>query len=163
VRPRYPHPTRSRHVNYALASPDVLVIPTRPVPRISDLTSDELKSLMESVKIVGSVVEKVYNGDSLTVACQDGPAAGQSIPHVHFHIMPRKFQGDFFQSNRDAVYPAIEEAGSQLQADLEKVPEGRKRAPVKMDADAERKPRELEEMIKEAEWLGSFFEVEKTA
>lgn len=77
--------------------------------------------------------------------------------------MPRKFQGDFFQSNRDAVYPAIEEAGSQLQADLEKVAEGRKRAPVKMDADAERNPRELEEMIKEAEWLGSFFEVEKTA
>ena len=29
-----------------------------------------------------------------------------------------------------------------------------------MDADADRKPRELEEMIKEAEWLRSFFEVE---
>jgi hypothetical protein len=27
-----------------------------------------------------------------------------------------------------------------------------------MDADVDRKPRELEEMIKEAEWLGSFFE-----
>jgi len=50
--------------------PDVLVIPTRPVSRISDLTSDELKSLMESVKTVGTVVEKAYNGDSLTVACQ---------------------------------------------------------------------------------------------
>ena len=50
--------------------PDVLVIPTRSVPRISDLTSEELKSLMESVKTVGTVVEKAYNGDSLTVACQ---------------------------------------------------------------------------------------------
>jgi bis(5'-adenosyl)-triphosphatase len=46
------------------------VVPTRPVPRISDLTSDELKSLMESVKTVGTVVEKAYNGDGLTVACQ---------------------------------------------------------------------------------------------
>ena len=45
-------------------------MPTRPVPRISDLTSDELTSLMESVKTVGTVVEKAYNGDSLTVACQ---------------------------------------------------------------------------------------------
>ena len=32
-----------------------------------------------------------------------------------------------------------------------------------MDADAERKPRELEEMIKEADWLRSFFEAEKAA
>jgi hypothetical protein len=32
-----------------------------------------------------------------------------------------------------------------------------------MDADVERKPRESEEMIKEAEWLRSFFEVEKAA
>lgn len=48
----------------------MLVIPTRPVPRISDLTSDELKSLMESVKTVGTAVEKAYDGDGLTVACQ---------------------------------------------------------------------------------------------
>ena len=50
--------------------PDVLVIPTRPVSRISDLTSHELSSLMESVKTVGSIVEKAYSGDGLTVACQ---------------------------------------------------------------------------------------------
>jgi len=139
----------------------VLVIPTRPALRISDLTSDELKSLMESVKIVGTVVEKAYNGDGLTVACQDGPAAGQSIPHVHFHILPRKFQGDLFQSNRDAVYPAVEKAESEL---LEQVAESSPRReptaePLRMDADVERKPRELEEMIKEADWLRSFFEV----
>jgi len=30
-----------------------------------------------------------------------------------------------------------------------------------MDADVEREPRELEEMVKEAEWLRSFFEAEK--
>jgi len=35
--------------------------------------------------------------------------------------------------------------------------------PLKVDADAERKPRELEEMVKEAEWLQSFFEAEKAA
>jgi len=34
---------------------------------------------------------------------------------------------------------------------------------VKVDADVEGKPRELEEMITEAEWLRSFFEAEKVA
>jgi len=66
------------------------------------------------------------------------------------------------------VYPAIEEAESELHVDLEKVTERLRRRkpvgePVKMDADVEREPRELEEMAKEAEWLRSFFEGEKTA
>jgi bis(5'-adenosyl)-triphosphatase len=97
---------------------------------------------------------------------QDGPAAGQTVPHVHFHILPRKLQGDIFQSNRDAVYPAIERAESELHADLEQAADSPQRwravgEPLKMDADVERRPRELEEMIKEAEWLRSFFEAEK--
>jgi len=140
---------------------------------------------MESVKTVGTVVEKAYNGDGLTVACQvrqtpadlskltihipqDGPAAGQTIPHVHFHILPRKIKGDAFQSNKDAVYPAIEQAEYVLHADLEHVANNLQRRtpvaePLRMDADVERKPRELEEMIKEAEWLRTFFEAEKVA
>jgi bis(5'-adenosyl)-triphosphatase len=65
------------------------------------------------------------------------------------------------------VYPAIEEAETELHVDLEKVTERLRRRkpvgePVKMDADVEREPRELEEMVKEAEWLRSFFEGEKT-
>jgi len=51
-------------------STDVLVIPHRPVPRLSDLTTPELASLMTSVQQVGRVVERVYGGDALTIACQ---------------------------------------------------------------------------------------------
>jgi bis(5'-adenosyl)-triphosphatase len=51
-------------------STDVLVIPHRPVPRLSDLTTPELASLMTSVQKVGRVIERVYEGDALTIACQ---------------------------------------------------------------------------------------------
>lgn len=37
---------------------------------------------------------------------QDGPAAGQSVPHLHVHILPRK-EGDF--ANNDEVYDAIDD------------------------------------------------------
>ena len=49
---------------------DVLVIPTRVVPRLSDLKQDELASLMASVQHVGRVIERVYAADGLTIACQ---------------------------------------------------------------------------------------------
>ena len=51
-------------------SPDVLVIPTRVVSRISDLSTSEASSLFSSVQAVGRIVEKAYNADALTIACQ---------------------------------------------------------------------------------------------
>ncbi|KAH7885993.1 HIT-like domain-containing protein [Phlebopus sp. FC_14] len=134
----------------------VLVIPTRPVPRLTDLTTPELTSLITSVQDVGRVVEKAYGGDGLTVACQDGKAAGQSIPHVHFHILPRKFKGDIFSERMDDVYPALENSEASLARDLQQV-KGGLYQPLKVDADESRPPRTLEEMEKEAAWLRAIF------
>ena len=49
---------------------------------------------MFAIQKVSSALKKYYNADALTINCQDGVAAGQTVPHVHFHILPRKF-GDF--------------------------------------------------------------------
>ncbi|KAK7052452.1 Hit domain protein [Favolaschia claudopus] len=124
----------------------VLVLPTRHVQRLADLSEPELASLMGAVQKVGSVIERVYGADALTVACQDGKAAGQSVPHVHFHLLPRKSAGDQFSGkNNDQIYPAIENAEAQLAQ------------PFKVDADEDRPPRSMEEMEKEANWLKGYF------
>ena len=80
------------------------------------------------------------------------------MPHVHFHLLPRKLKGDHF-ANNDDVYPALERSEGDLPAGLRQVPQ-----PLQMDADEDRKPRSLEDMEKEAGWLRTFFEqVESTA
>lgn len=68
----------------------VLIIPKRVCVRIADLTSEEMSDLFSVVQRVGPVIEKYYGGDALNIAVQDGKAAGQSVPHVHVHILPRK-------------------------------------------------------------------------
>jgi len=138
----------------------VLVIPTRAVPRLSDLTTSELASLMTSVQQVGRVIERVYEADALTIACQDGKAAGQSIPHVHFHLLPRKFYGDRFSGKNDEVYPELERVEGELPCDLQTSPADStptRDGPLMVDADENRRPRTMEEMEKEANWLSGFF------
>lgn len=71
----------------------VLVIPSVVRRRLADLTREEGHDLWDAVREVGSVVEKAYGGQALTVSVQDGPVAGQSVPHVHVHILPRR-EGD---------------------------------------------------------------------
>ncbi|KAG5724528.1 Bis(5'-nucleosyl)-tetraphosphatase [asymmetrical] [Termitomyces sp. T112] len=138
----------------------VLVIPTRPVARLSDLDDNELSSLMLSVRHVGSVIERAYGADGLTIACQDGKAAGQSVPHVHFHILPRKKTGDRFSNKNDDIYPALDNHEGSLNSELQAV----QQPPVslKVDADENRYPRPMKEMEDEALWLEGFFDQDKT-
>ncbi|TCD64482.1 hypothetical protein EIP91_004043 [Steccherinum ochraceum] len=117
---------------------------------------------MHSVQHVGKVIERAYHASGLTIACQDGPAAGQTVPHVHFHLLPRKLAGDPFEGHNDRVYPALEHAEETLPSHLLGIePKGRsdngKAEPIKVDADDDRKPRSLEDMEKEASWLKELF------
>jgi len=149
----------------------VLVCSTRPVPRLLDLRADELTELMHAVQRVGHVVQRAYKADGLTIACQDGPASGQTVPHVHFHLLPRRLQGDRFTgSQQDAIYVELEKREGALLQDLRlaasttsgshatAVTHPLSPEPLRMDADAEREPRTLEDMEQEAKWLAGFFE-----
>lgn len=68
----------------------VLVIPKRVTDRVSDLDYDELCDLMTSAQEIGSVLEKYTNSTAITYIIHDGKDAGQTVPHVHIHIIPRK-------------------------------------------------------------------------
>ena len=76
----------------------VLVIPTRVVRTLSQLTDEEYDDLWRSVRKIQNALEKHYNAGGFNVAVQDGRVAGQSVPHVHVHILPRK-AGDFEQTD----------------------------------------------------------------
>jgi deaminated glutathione amidase len=83
----------------------VLVCPLRVVERFSELTPSEVADLFLTVQTVSKVVEKRYTATSLTVSIQDGPEAGQTVKHVHVHVLPRR-QGDF--ANNDDIYKELE-------------------------------------------------------
>ena len=65
----------------------VLVTPLRVVPSFCDMTPEELQEMTWAV----SKIAKAFGPCSLAV--QDGREAGQTVPHVHFHILPRPENG----------------------------------------------------------------------
>lgn len=50
--------------------PDVLVVPNRAVPRLKDLSGEEIADVFQTAERVGKVIEREFGGESLTVACQ---------------------------------------------------------------------------------------------
>ncbi|RUS82983.1 hypothetical protein EGW08_009268 [Elysia chlorotica] len=82
-----------------------LVVPLRPAVHLTDLSPAEVTDLFLTVQRVSSVVNGHFGATSSTVAIQDGPDAGQTVKHVHVHILPRK-PGDF--AKNDDVYDALQ-------------------------------------------------------
>lgn len=139
----------------------VLVSPIRSVPRLSDLSSDEVSDLFLTVQRVGRMIERVFKSSALNVAIQDGEAAGQSVPHVHAHIIPRR-KGDLDnRGGSDAIYDMLEgEEGdlSKIMQDItaKNAKNGARRTGSFPAVDNEsRKPRSNDEMQEEAQWLAS--------
>ncbi|XP_030471421.1 bifunctional bis(5'-adenosyl)-triphosphatase/adenylylsulfatase FHIT-like isoform X2 [Syzygium oleosum] len=111
----------------------VLICPRREVKRFVDLSADETTDLWLTAKKVGGQLEHYHKASSLTFTIQDGPQAGQTVPHVHIHILPRK-AGDFKEN--DEIYDAIDEKEKELKQ--------------KLNLDKERKDRSFEELAQEA-------------
>ena len=83
----------------------MLVSCLREVKKFTDLTADEVSDLFNTVQKVQKVIEKEHNANSSTICIQDGIDAGQSIQHVHVHILPRK--ADDFGGKVDKIYEEL--------------------------------------------------------
>ncbi len=128
------------------------------MPRFNDLSAAEVQDLFLTVQRVSRMVERVFSASALNIAIQDGADAGQSVPHVHAHIIPRKKDDLEEKGGADAIYGMMESEDADLSKQLadkeraEGAEVGKKGRFPAVDNDS-RKPRSDEEMLKEAEWL----------
>ncbi|RZC34649.1 HIT domain containing protein [Asbolus verrucosus] len=112
---------------------DVLISSIRPAKRLENLSREEVADLFHTAVKVQKVMEAVNLSDSTTVCVQDGKNAGQTVPHVHIHILPRQ-PHDF--ARNDEIYDKL------AQHDRENNPE-----PI----------RSIAEMSEEAQRLRNYF------
>lgn len=66
----------------------LLVIPKRHIVKAHEMTKDEWQELSELTPKIVKVFQKKFNTDQYLIIEKNGPLAGQSVPHVHFHFIP---------------------------------------------------------------------------
>ncbi|CAO1615120.1 unnamed protein product [Sympodiomycopsis kandeliae] len=133
----------------------VLLIPPNPsVKRLSQLPSESLHTFLSTIQTVVSTLEHLLGCTSTTISIQDGAEAGQSVNHLHVHILPRKV-GDFVVN--DKIYEHLEKFGFGLRDTLSKQQQDKVRSAVVPDAEEDRKPRSKDQMRQEAQWLSQYF------
>ena len=70
------------------ANGHALVIPKEDAPNIFEISDDALQGLIRQVKRVAKASQQAYPGNGIRVIQLNGSEAGQSVFHLHFHVIP---------------------------------------------------------------------------
>lgn len=78
---------------YPVSQGHVLIIPRRHVASFFDLAENEQLDMLMLAKRVKGIIDEIYHPDGYNIGVNVGEAAGQSVFHVHMHVIPR-YKGD---------------------------------------------------------------------
>ena len=70
-----------------------LVIPKRHIGSFFETSPQERAALLELLDQAQAAAGAEFHPDGFNIGINDGAAAGQTVPHLHIHLIPR-FEGD---------------------------------------------------------------------
>ncbi len=103
-----------------------LILPRRHVESFTDLSPDEAAALIASGQLIAAQLKRTLEGcEGVNLSLADGASAGQEVPHVHLHIIPRR-AGDGFgwkfppnYSSEPVARDRLDDVASRLKQALE--------------------------------------------
>ena len=86
-----------------LAEGHTMVIPTHHHQHLPDLCPEDVDAVFRLAQRVARAQREVLGAEAVTLGVNDGAAAGQVVPHLHVHLVPRR-DGDG-AGNVHAIFP----------------------------------------------------------
>ena len=93
-----------------------LVVPKTHYELLLDIPGDELGRVMRILPSIARAVVHATKADGLNVFQTNRPCAGQTVPHLHFHIIPRHIHDGFSFGWRQKKYHG--DGMERMQADI---------------------------------------------
>ncbi len=78
---------------YPVSPGHTLVIPKRHIGSWFETTPEEQSAMLNLLERAKIVLETEFKPDGYNIGINDGPTAGQTVPHLHMHLIPR-YKGD---------------------------------------------------------------------
>lgn len=75
--------------NFPVSEGHTLIIPKRHFPSFFDCSEAERAALMEALDAAKRDLDRRLRPDGYNIGINDGPSAGQTIQHLHVHLIPR--------------------------------------------------------------------------
>lgn len=75
---------------YPVTPGHTLIIPLRHVGSFFDLHEPEQLAMLNQLDRARRQLQDEFAADGYTIGINDGRAAGQTVPHVHLHLIPRR-------------------------------------------------------------------------
>jgi len=92
-----------------------LVITREPAETLLDLSMEGAAACIRTTQRVAAAVKRVFDLSGAMIVQLNGAVAGQTVPHVHFHIIPRR-AGD-----RLLMHAAVKADPAQMRANAERI------------------------------------------
>ena len=83
----------ARYDKYPVSPGHMLIITKRHVAEFFDTTIEERRALNDLLEECKKMLDREYSPDGYNIGVNCGAAAGQTIMHLHIHLIPR-YQGD---------------------------------------------------------------------
>jgi histidine triad (HIT) family protein len=68
----------------------VLIVPKRVVPRLADATENDRALLGKLLLVARDLAKKLDLSSGYRVVINSGPDAGESVPHLHVHLLGKR-------------------------------------------------------------------------
>lgn len=78
---------------FPITSGHTLIIPKRHIASFFDTTEEERQAFLSLLDEAKADINKEYCPAGYNIGINDGLAAGQTVPHLHIHLIPR-YEGD---------------------------------------------------------------------
>ncbi len=78
---------------YPVSKGHTLIIPRRHVASFFETTEEERQAMLKLLDEVKALLDREYRPDGYNIGINNGPAAGQTVMHLHMHLIPR-YAGD---------------------------------------------------------------------
>jgi diadenosine tetraphosphate (Ap4A) HIT family hydrolase len=79
--------------SYPVSKGHTLIIPRRHVASFFEATEEERRAMLKLLDAVKTMLDREHKPDGYNIGINNGPAAGQTVMHLHMHLIPR-YKGD---------------------------------------------------------------------